>query len=95
MGEILFAHSSDIHVDERHGTTGLLAVLATARAAGVQLVLLAGDTFESNQLPQPLVETAGAMLAAAGMPVILLPGNTTRRCRAPYTCAAASERSPT
>jgi DNA repair exonuclease SbcCD nuclease subunit len=75
MSEIRIAHSSDIHVDERRGTTGLRAVLATARALGAQLALLAGDTFESNQLPQRLIEDAAAALAAAPMPVVILPGN--------------------
>jgi DNA repair exonuclease SbcCD nuclease subunit len=75
MAEIRLAHSSDIHVDDRHGTAGLRAVLATARALGAHVALLAGDTFESNQLPQELVERAAAALAEAGMPVMILPGN--------------------
>ena len=75
MTEIQLAHSSDIHVDERHGVRGLCAVLATAQRLGAQLAILAGDTFESNQLPQALVDEAAAVLAAAGMPIVILPGN--------------------
>ena len=75
MVDIRLVHSSDIHVDDRRGAAGLAAVLATARRLGADVVLLAGDTFESNQLPQALVDTAAAALTAAGMPVVILPGN--------------------
>lgn len=75
MAEIRLAHSSDIHVDERHGTAGLRAVLRTARSLGADLALLAGDTFETNQLLPALIEAAAAALAEAGLPVVILPGN--------------------
>ena len=81
--EIALVHSSDIHVDEGRvaaahggdGTAGLRAVLATARALRADIVLLAGDTFETNQLSAALVDRAGRLLADAGMPVVILPGN--------------------
>ena len=83
MADILIVHSSDIHVDDGRtaaahagdGVAGLRAVLATARAVDADLVLLAGDTFESNQLPAALVERAARLLAGAGRPVVILPGN--------------------
>jgi len=77
-GEIALVHSSDIHVDEGcaaaacgdDGTGALRAVLETARALRADVVLLAGDTFESNQVGVALIDRAGRLLADAGMPVI-------------------------
>jgi DNA repair exonuclease SbcCD nuclease subunit len=81
--EVVLVHSSDLHVDEDHamasrgidGTAGLSAVLATAQALRADVVLLAGDTFENNQLGSAILDRAGRLLAEAGMPVVLLPGN--------------------
>jgi DNA repair exonuclease SbcCD nuclease subunit len=81
--EIVLVHSSDIHVDndrspEPHvddGTGGLRAVLATARALRADVVLLAGDTFENNQLSAAILNRAGRLLAEAEMPIVILPGN--------------------
>ncbi len=80
---VVLVHSSDIHVDESRigaahcgdGTAGLRAVLETARALRADVVLLAGDTFDSNQLSVALIDRAGRLLADAGMPVVILPGN--------------------
>src|SRR5882724_2722948 len=81
--EVVLAHSSDLHVDEDHnlasrggnGTAGLRRVLATARALPVDIVLLAGDTFENNQLGSVVLDRARQLLAEAGLPVVILPGN--------------------
>ena len=81
--EVVFVHSSDLHVDEHRrvasrggdGTAGLRSVLATARVLGADVVVLAGDTFESNQLGPAIVTRAAALLTEAGMPVVILPGN--------------------
>jgi DNA repair exonuclease SbcCD nuclease subunit len=81
--EVVVVHSSDIHVDDGRvaaardgdGTDGLRAVLETARALSADIVLLAGDTFESNYLGAALIDRAGRALADAGMPVVILPGN--------------------
>ena len=81
--EVVLVHSSDLHVeDDRNlasaggdGTAGLRAVLATARALPADIVLLAGDTFENNQLGSAVLDRAGQLLADAGLPVVLLPGN--------------------
>src|SRR5260370_11623205 len=81
--EIVLVHSSDIHVDDGDsaglrgddGTAGLRAVLATGRALRADVVLLAGDTFENNQLSAAILEGAGRLLAEAGMPIVILPGN--------------------
>jgi DNA repair exonuclease SbcCD nuclease subunit len=75
-------HSSDVHVGEfteplhkGDGTAGLRVVLAAARAAKADAVILAGDTFEHNRLAAPLLDRAAALLADAAMPVVILPGN--------------------
>jgi DNA repair exonuclease SbcCD nuclease subunit len=73
--EVVLVHSSDVHVDDSRGTAGLKAVLATVGALGADLVLLAGDTFESNQLSPAVLDRAARLLAEAGMPVVMLPGN--------------------
>jgi DNA repair exonuclease SbcCD nuclease subunit len=81
--EVVLVHSSDLHVDEDRnlasrggdGTAGLCSVLATARALPVDIVLLAGDTFENNQLGSAVLDRAGRLLAEAGLPVVILPGN--------------------
>jgi len=75
--EIVLAHSSDVHVDDRRdtGVAGLAAVLATARVLRADVVLLAGDTFDTHQLSSAAIDRAGALLAQAGRPVVILPGN--------------------
>ena len=81
--EVVLVHSSDLHVDEDHapgsrdgdGTAGLRVVLATALALRADLVLLAGDTFENNQLSPVILDRAGSLLDEAGIPVVILPGN--------------------
>jgi DNA repair exonuclease SbcCD nuclease subunit len=80
---VVIVHSSDIHVDDGDiegtyggdGTAGLRSVLAAARAAHADVALLAGDTFEHQRLPRDLVDRAARLLAEAGMPVVILPGN--------------------
>jgi DNA repair exonuclease SbcCD nuclease subunit len=81
--DIVVVHSSDIHVDhvytaEIHGgdgAGGLASVLKAARGLGADVVLLAGDTFDCHRLPDALIDHAAAVIAAAGLPVVLLPGN--------------------
>jgi DNA repair exonuclease SbcCD nuclease subunit len=71
----VLVHSSDVHVDDDRGAAGLHAVLATARALNADIVLLAGDTFENNQLSATVLERARELLAAAAVPIVMLPGN--------------------
>lgn len=81
--EIVVVHSSDLHMDHDYtarlhagdGTTGLSGVLAAARSAGADVVVLAGDTFDCHRVPIELIERAAALISAAGLPVVLLPGN--------------------
>jgi DNA repair exonuclease SbcCD nuclease subunit len=81
--EVVLVHSSDLHVDEDrdavvrsgNGTARLRSVLATARAVRADVVLLAGDTFENNQLSLAILGRARGLLADADLPVVMLPGN--------------------
>jgi hypothetical protein len=78
--DIVLVHSSDLHVDEDRaaggdGTAALYSVLATARAVRADILLLAGDTFENNQLSLAILDRAQRLLTEAGMPVVILPGN--------------------
>jgi DNA repair exonuclease SbcCD nuclease subunit len=81
--DVVVAHSSDLHVDHDHtarlhggdGAAGLACVLAAARAAAADVVILAGDTFDSHRIPQELVDRAAGIIAAAALPVVILPGN--------------------
>jgi DNA repair exonuclease SbcCD nuclease subunit len=82
-GDIVIAHSSDIHVDDGYtarahggdGTRGLRHVLETAKAAKADIALLVGDVFEHNRLPVALLERAARVMGDAGMEVVILPGN--------------------
>lgn len=81
--DIVVVHSSDLHVDHDYtarlhggdGTAGLNCVLAAARDLSADVVLLAGDTFDSHRVPQNLIEQAAAVIGAAALPVVILPGN--------------------
>ncbi len=81
--DIILVHSSDLHVDDERiatlhggdGTGGLARVLATARGFRADIVLLAGDTFDNHAVTSGTIDRAGQLLADAGLPVVILPGN--------------------
>ena len=81
--DIVVVHSSDLHVDHDYtarlhggdGTLGLGCVLGAARDLSADVVLLAGDTFDSHRVPQNLIEQAATVIGAAALPVVILPGN--------------------
>jgi DNA repair exonuclease SbcCD nuclease subunit len=81
--DIVVVHSSDLHVDHDYtarlhggdGAAGLAGVLSAARSAGADVLVLAGDTFDCHRLPGELLERAAAVISAAALPVVLLPGN--------------------
>jgi DNA repair exonuclease SbcCD nuclease subunit len=81
--DIVVVHSSDLHVDHDYtarlhggdGTAGLACVLGAARGLGADVVILAGDTFDSHRVPQDLIERAASVIAGARLPIVLLPGN--------------------
>ena len=79
----LLLHSSDLHIGDEEATRlcggnptlMLERVLATARGKRADALLLAGDIFENNRVPAALADRVGDLLAAAGCPVVVLPGN--------------------
>src|SRR3954470_14992804 len=81
--DLLLVHSADLHVDDDYtarlyggdGTAGLAAVIDVARVHAADLLLLAGDTFDCTRVPARIVERAATLLAEAGLPVVILPGN--------------------
>src|ERR1700683_5578187 len=81
--DIVVVHSSDLHVDHDYtarlhggdGVAGLACVLDAARGMAADVVILAGDTFDSHRVPQDLIERAAAVIAAAALPIVVLPGN--------------------
>ena len=81
--DIVVVHSSDLHIDHDYtarlhggdGAAGLACVLDAARGAGADVLILAGDTFDSHRVPQSLVERAASLMAAAALPIVILPGN--------------------
>src|ERR1700686_5133660 len=81
--DIVVVHSSDLHVDHDYtarlhggdGNAGLGCLLAAARDLAADVVLLAGDPFDSPRVPQSLIEQAAAVIGAAALPVVILPGN--------------------
>ncbi len=81
--DIVVVHTSDVHVDHEYnarrfggdGVGPLRAVLAAAQDARADLLLLVGDTFESNRVPERLVAEAARALDDFGRQVVILPGN--------------------
>jgi DNA repair exonuclease SbcCD nuclease subunit len=82
MTEPLVAvHTSDLHLGanplgRRHdGVAALEEVVAAAQVADAHVLLLAGDIFDHNRVPEPLIEEAGRVLAGSALTVVVLPGN--------------------
>src|SRR5438067_4569034 len=81
--DLTVVHSSDLHVDHDYtarlhggdGTAGLACVLNASRRIGADLVLLAGDTFDSHRVPEYVLDRAATVISEARLPVVLLPGN--------------------
>ena len=79
--EIVIAHSSDLHLGTDlcfgppDGCSLLREVLAVAGAAGADLVMLAGDTFDHNRQSSRLLDRAVAIMGAFRAPIVILPGN--------------------
>jgi DNA repair exonuclease SbcCD nuclease subunit len=81
--DIVVVHSSDLHIDHDYtarlhggdGAGGLACVLDAARGIAANVVILAGDTFDSHRVPRSLVERSASLMAAAALPIVILPGN--------------------
>jgi DNA repair exonuclease SbcCD nuclease subunit len=80
--DLVAVHSSDLHIDDVANRPGasdgldmLTAVLAAGRRHHADVILLAGDTFESHRLPPALIERTAAILADSKLAIAILPGN--------------------
>jgi len=81
--DTVVVHSSDLHLEAEptapqwggDGARNLAIVLNSARRVEADLVLLAGDTFDSHRQPDDFIDRVAKMIAAAPVPVVLLPGN--------------------
>lgn len=80
---LTLVHSSDLHLGDEEttalsggdATLPLARVLSAARVLDADAVLLAGDVFENNRVPAAVITRAAELLAGAGRPVVVLPGN--------------------
>jgi DNA repair exonuclease SbcCD nuclease subunit len=79
--DVLVAHTSDVHVgsdvfaggEDQDPLRDLRRILAAAEQ--VQVLLVAGDLFDNNRLPLPLLEATAELLDQASPRVVILPGN--------------------
>jgi DNA repair exonuclease SbcCD nuclease subunit len=81
--DVIVVHSSDLHVDDSYtarafggdGNGPLRCVLAAAVEARADIVLLTGDIFEHNRLPDALLRETAKILKEASVDIVMLPGN--------------------
>jgi DNA repair exonuclease SbcCD nuclease subunit len=81
--DVIVVHSSDLHVDDSYtarayggdGNGPLRCVLTAALEARADIVLLTGDTFEHNRLPDALLRETARILEEASIEIVILPGN--------------------
>ena len=76
---LIVAHTSDLHIGGRwHGgreLPALQAVLEAAIETEAQVLILAGDVFDTNRVPADTVERVAALLSDAKLEAVFLPGN--------------------
>jgi DNA repair exonuclease SbcCD nuclease subunit len=69
-------HTSDVHIaGDEASMAGLQAVVRTAVDCDVDIVLIAGDLFDSARVRDEAVEGTIAELGRLGRPVVVIPGN--------------------
>jgi DNA repair exonuclease SbcCD nuclease subunit len=79
-------HTSDVHVgDERRsaddgewpetGIASLARMTKLAREQSVDAIVIAGDLFDHNRVPEARVALVAKIFEAARVPVVILPGN--------------------
>jgi len=77
--DLVVAHTSDLHLGGRWHKGGelsaLRAVLDAAAETAAQVLILAGDMFDSHRTPAAIIEGAAQMLDDAAVDVVILPGN--------------------
>ncbi|MBE6556083.1 MAG: hypothetical protein E7663_07670 [Ruminococcaceae bacterium] len=76
LGSVLAAFSSRMAAKWREGQLAALeSLFSRARAAGVQMILLAGDCFDTQEPDPALVRRFFALLGEQEVPVVITPGN--------------------
>ena len=77
--ELVVAHTSDLHLGGRWHKGGeldsLRAVLDAAAETQAQVLILAGDVFDSHRASAQIVGGAAAMMGDAQCRIVILPGN--------------------
>jgi exonuclease SbcD len=70
-------HASDVHVGEwaADRTDAITILVDAAIAAGADVVVLVGDTFDHNRVPTEVGQALIDELARLDVPVVVLPGN--------------------
>jgi DNA repair exonuclease SbcCD nuclease subunit len=69
-------HASDLHLDETGESAEALArTVQAANELDVDLVLLVGDTFDTNRTAEPTLALFVGLVSQVRAPVIVLPGN--------------------
>jgi DNA repair exonuclease SbcCD nuclease subunit len=78
---VIAVHTSDLHLGANplgrghDGASALEEVVAAAHTVGAHVLLLAGDIFDHNRVPEALVDETASVLADSEMTVLILPGN--------------------
>lgn len=75
---IRLLHTSDLHLHWQHAGKSINSIhaLATAaRDAEAQVMLMAGDIFDTAEQPMPFVEQIARAMDRVDVPVVLIPGN--------------------
>jgi DNA repair exonuclease SbcCD nuclease subunit len=77
--ELTVVHTSDLHLGGRFHADGhvstLRAVMRAVDETSAQVLILAGDTFDSHRVPADVLADATAMLSETRAEVVILPGN--------------------
>jgi len=84
--QVRLLHTSDLHLGSDIGITGtawhgarcvcpLIAVARLAERERCHLLLIAGDLFDRNSVPEELVHAAMSVLADLSIPCVIVPGN--------------------
>jgi DNA repair exonuclease SbcCD nuclease subunit len=69
-------HTADVHVDEGQASIAAMASLVDiALAEQVDLVLIAGDTFDNQRVSDHVARLVIAELARLTQPLVIIPGN--------------------
>jgi DNA repair exonuclease SbcCD nuclease subunit len=73
---ITLLHTADLHIDEGQASIAALrAVIGIALAERVDLVLIAGDTFDHERVSDLAARSVIAELARLSQPTVIIPGN--------------------